>query len=136
MFPKADVLFAGTAPVGGLLGDVWSIPISAGFVGQHWQNSLLNPLVPSDLARLGRSQKESMPERWLSVDEIAAHLGVNPDTIYKWITRKRMPAHKVGKLWKFLASEIDGWVKGGLAGDESSGGEAKSPAKGKKPPKP
>jgi excisionase family DNA binding protein len=75
-----------------------------------------------------------MPERWLSVDEIAAHLGVNPDTIYKWITRKRMPAHKVGKLWKFLASEIDGWVKGGLAGDESSGGDSKSPAKGKKTP--
>jgi excisionase family DNA binding protein len=77
-----------------------------------------------------------MAERWLSVDEIAAHLGVNPDTIYKWITRKRMPAHKVGKLWKFLASEIDGSVKGGLAGDESSGGEAKSPAKGKKTTKP
>ena len=76
-----------------------------------------------------------MAERWLSVDEIAAHLGVNPDTIYKWITRKRMPAHKVGKLWKFLASEIDGWVKGGLAGEESSGGEAKAPAKGKKPTK-
>jgi excisionase family DNA binding protein len=69
------------------------------------------------------------------VDEIAAHLGVNPDTIYKWITRKRMPAHKVGKLWKFLVSEIDGWVKGGLAGDESSGAEAKSPTKGKKPTK-
>jgi excisionase family DNA binding protein len=57
-----------------------------------------------------------MAERWLSVDEIAAHLGVNPDTIYKWITRKRMPAHKVGKLWKFLASEVDRWVKNGSAG--------------------
>ena len=57
-----------------------------------------------------------MPERWLSVDEIAAHIGVNPDTIYKWITRKSMPAHKVGRLWKFLASEVDQWVKGGLAG--------------------
>ena len=76
-----------------------------------------------------------MAERWLSVDEIAAHLGVNPDTIYKWITRKRMPAHKVGKLWKFLASEIDEWIKGGLAGDESSNGGAKSQSKGKKNPK-
>ena len=60
-----------------------------------------------------------MPERWLSVDEITAHLGVNPDTIYKWITRKRMPAHKVGKLWKFLASEVDEWVKGGRAAENS-----------------
>lgn len=59
-----------------------------------------------------------MAERWLSVDEIAAHLGVNPDTIYKWITRKSLPAHKVGKLWKFLASEVDAWVKGGHAAED------------------
>jgi len=72
-----------------------------------------------------------MPERWLSVDEIAAHLGVNPDTIYKWITRKRMPAHKVGKLWKFLTSEIDEWVKGGRAAEKSVT-ETKLTAKRKK----
>ncbi len=58
-----------------------------------------------------------MQERWLSVHEIAAHLGVNRDTIYKWIERKKMPAHKVGRLWKFLASEVDRWVKGGKAAD-------------------
>ena len=59
-----------------------------------------------------------MQERWLSVEEIAAHLGVNPDTIYKWITRKKMPGQKLGRLWKFLASEVDAWVKGGhAAGD-------------------
>ena len=62
-----------------------------------------------------------MPERWLNADAIAAHPGVNPDTIYKWITRKSMPAHKVGKLWKFLASEVDAWVKGGLAAQEPIG---------------
>jgi excisionase family DNA binding protein len=56
-----------------------------------------------------------MQERWLSVDEIAAHLGVNPDTIYKWIDRKAMPSHKLGRLWKFLASEVDQWIKGGKA---------------------
>jgi excisionase family DNA binding protein len=59
-----------------------------------------------------------MPERWLSVEEIAAHLGVNPDTIYKWIIGKRMPAHKLGRLWKFLASEVDAWVKGGHAAED------------------
>jgi len=59
-----------------------------------------------------------MQERWLSVEEIAAHLGVNPDTIYKWITRKRMPSHKLGRLWKFLASEVDAWVKGGHAAED------------------
>lgn len=56
-----------------------------------------------------------MAERWLSVEEISAHLGVSPDTIYKWLYRKKMPAHKLGRLWKFLASEVDLWVKGGHA---------------------
>jgi excisionase family DNA binding protein len=59
-----------------------------------------------------------MQERWLSVAEIAAHLGVNRDTIYKWIERKKMPGHKVGRLWKFLASEVDVWVKKGRAGQK------------------
>ncbi len=54
-----------------------------------------------------------MEERWLSVDEIAEHLGVKRDTVYKWITRKKMPGHKVGRLWKFQRSEIDIWVKSG-----------------------
>jgi excisionase family DNA binding protein len=57
-----------------------------------------------------------MQERWLSVHEIAAHLGVNRDTIYNWIERKEMPSHKVGRLRKFLASEVDTWVKTGTAG--------------------
>ncbi len=56
-----------------------------------------------------------MQERWLPVNEIAAHLGVNSDTVYKWINRKNMPARKVGRLWKFLASEDDQWAKGGRA---------------------
>jgi excisionase family DNA binding protein len=55
-------------------------------------------------------------ERWLSVAEIAVHLGIRKDTVYKWLTEKRMPAHKVGRLWKFRASEIDRWVEEGKAG--------------------
>lgn len=67
-----------------------------------------------------------MPERWPSVAESVAHLGGNPDSIYKWITRKSMRAHKLGRLWKFLASEVDEWVKGGLAGTENSDSEPQS----------
>ena len=60
-----------------------------------------------------------MKERWLSVAEIASHLGVNPDTIYKWIERKQLPAHKVGRLWKFMARVVDEWVRAGkAAGDD------------------
>ena len=55
----------------------------------------------------------TMQERWLSVEEIAGHLGVNPETIYKWIERKKLPAHKVGRLWKFKVSQVDEWVQEG-----------------------
>ena len=57
-----------------------------------------------------------MNERWLSVHEIAAHLGVNAGTVYKWIERKGLPAHKVGRLWKFMASGVDAWVRGEKTG--------------------
>lgn len=57
-----------------------------------------------------------MSDRWLSVDEIAAHLGVSRDTVYNWI-KKGMPATKIGKLWKFKLSEVDAWAKSGKATD-------------------
>jgi excisionase family DNA binding protein len=59
-------------------------------------------------------------ERWLSVDEIATYLGVKRDTIYKWIGRKELPAHKVGSLWKFQKAEIDEWVRPDHASDSTT----------------
>ena len=57
-----------------------------------------------------------MTERWLSVEEIAEHLGVKRDTIYKWVRTKDIPFHKVGRLVKFQIKEVDRWVKDGKAG--------------------
>jgi excisionase family DNA binding protein len=57
-----------------------------------------------------------MPDdRWLSVDEIALHLGIKRETVYTWIAKKGMPAHKVDKLWKFKKSEVDDWDRSGKA---------------------
>ena len=50
-------------------------------------------------------------DRWLSVTEIAQHLGIKQDTVYKWINRRNFPAHKAGRLWRFRRSEVDEWVK-------------------------
>ena len=58
-----------------------------------------------------------MGDRWLSVEEITAYLGVKRDTVYKWVTRNRMPAHKAGRLWKFRKEEVDAWVRGGTRGE-------------------
>lgn len=56
-----------------------------------------------------------MEDRWLSVDEIAAYLGIKADTVYKWIAEKKMPSHRMGRLWKFRKEELDDWVKSGGA---------------------
>lgn len=55
-------------------------------------------------------------QRWLSVEEIAIHLGISKETIYRLLEREKIPAHRVGRLWKFRASEVDQWVlEGGPA---------------------
>lgn len=60
---------------------------------------------------------EEMTDRWLSINEISQYLGVTSDTIYKWIEKKNMPAHKIGRLWKFKRDEVDGWVRSGQASE-------------------
>ncbi len=62
----------------------------------------------------------SEPEAWVSVEEISRHLGVSKDTIYRWI-KGDMPAHRVGKLWKFKLTEADDWVRGGGAAEPTRG---------------
>jgi len=52
-----------------------------------------------------------MEDRWLSVEEISVYLGVTKDTVYKWLSEKNLPAHKVGRLWKFKKEDVDVWVK-------------------------
>ena len=58
-------------------------------------------------------------ESWGSLDEIARHVGVSQDTIHRWIRNREMPAHKVGRLWKLKASQVDAWVEAGKANKES-----------------
>jgi excisionase family DNA binding protein len=58
-----------------------------------------------------------MEDRWLSVDEIAVYLGIKRDTVYRWISERNLPGHKIGRLWKFRKEEVDEWVKSGGADD-------------------
>jgi excisionase family DNA binding protein len=59
-------------------------------------------------------------EPWLSVENIASHLGVSKETIYRWLERGAIPAHRIGKLWKFKASEVDQWVMDGGSADKDA----------------
>ena len=65
---------------------------------------------------------KELEDRWLSVDEIALYLGVSADTIYRWRSNQQIPAHKIGRMWKFKKSEVDAWVTSDVPnkGDSSS----------------
>lgn len=59
-----------------------------------------------------------LEDRYYSMPEIMKYLGISRDTVLRWIATKGMPAHKIGKNWKFKLSEIDEWVKSGRAAEE------------------
>ena len=50
-------------------------------------------------------------ERWVSVQDVADHLGVAKDTVYRWIEERGLPAQRAGRLFRFMLSEIDEWVR-------------------------
>ena len=53
-------------------------------------------------------------DKWIGIEDAAVYLDVNKDSIRNWIKRDvGIPAHKIGKQWKFKLSELDEWVKSG-----------------------
>ena len=58
------------------------------------------------------------PEPWVSLEEIAQHLAVSQDTVHRWIRSREMPAHKDGRVWRFMISEVDQWVRAKRTDDD------------------
>ena len=56
-------------------------------------------------------------ERWISLEEIAKHVGCSKDTIRAWIKKGTIPYHKVGRMYKFRISEVDAWIESGQSAD-------------------
>ena len=53
-------------------------------------------------------------EGYIGLDEAAEYLNIKPVTLRKWIKQKdSLPAHQIGRVWKFKKSELDNWIKSG-----------------------
>jgi excisionase family DNA binding protein len=57
----------------------------------------------------------SIIEPWFSVEDVAGHLRVSKETVYRWLKKGKIPAHSVGSQWRFKPSEVDEWVRSGCA---------------------
>ncbi len=69
-------------------------------------------------------------EHWVSVEDVAAHLAVNKDSIYRWIEKKGFPSHRVGRLLRFKLSEVDEWVRQGGGAEDRQGEEKGEDSRG------
>lgn len=72
-------------------------------------------------------------ERWVGVDDVAAHLGVGKDSVYRWVESRGLPARKVGRLLRFKLSQVDAWVEAGGGTDHAGESSRRStiPPRGK-----
>lgn len=53
-----------------------------------------------------------MDNEYLDFDEAVQFLKTTPSTLYKWLQSGKVPAHKLGRQWRFLKEELDLHVSG------------------------
>ena len=46
----------------------------------------------------------------LTLEEVAKHLKLQPQTVYKWAQEGQIPGAKLGKEWRFRKEILDEWI--------------------------
>lgn len=52
-----------------------------------------------------------MESHLMSLGELARYIGVSKATIYRYLKKGKLPAIKIGRLWKFRKEKIDKWLE-------------------------
>ena len=53
----------------------------------------------------------SSSPRLLDIHEAAQYTGVSVTTLYKWVSQRKIPHIKIGRLVKFDPVALDEWIK-------------------------
>ena len=51
-----------------------------------------------------------MKEKLLTTADTLEYLNINRITLYTLIKRKKLPAYKVGRVWRFKQDRLDKWL--------------------------
>lgn len=62
----------------------------------------------------------------LTLPEVAVYLKVTERTIYRLAGSKRIPAFKVGGVWRFSRTEIDNWIRLQSSSDNAKSNNGRS----------
>jgi len=49
--------------------------------------------------------------QWITLEQTAKHLQISRDSLYKKAQAGKIPASKIGNLWRFDIKEVDAWVR-------------------------
>jgi excisionase family DNA binding protein len=47
----------------------------------------------------------------MTLREASQYLGISPDTLYKYVGEKSIPAFKLGNRWRFKRDLLDRWME-------------------------
>jgi len=50
-------------------------------------------------------------EEYLTAKQVAEYLQVKPLTIYQWAREDKIPAIKIGRIWRFKKEAIDAFLE-------------------------
>lgn len=52
-----------------------------------------------------------MNKRLININELSEYIGLSTSTIYSWVSQRRIPFVKCGRLTKFDLQRINDWIK-------------------------
>jgi excisionase family DNA binding protein len=52
-----------------------------------------------------------MQEKLMTLEQVAQYLMVDKFTVYRLVTKKKLPAFKVGNQWRFKIEMVDAWLE-------------------------
>lgn len=61
----------------------------------------------------GQANVPELAQRYYPLKAIATYLGLSEKTLYAWAEEGKIPAHKMGRVWRFDKTEIDAFAHRG-----------------------
>jgi len=52
-----------------------------------------------------------MEKKLLNIVELSQYLSVKENTIYSWVSQRKIPFKKLGRLVRFSLEEVEKWIE-------------------------